>query len=330
MSCGQIHSDPDIYLIEVPSMFAPKGMTNCYLVKGGSRSLLVDVGGASPGAIESLEEGLAYAGVSQDEINYFFTHHHVDHIQNFASFALPGSTVYTSEESLRCASADHTMRYGKLLRRRSMQEGFSDQEVSMLVRCFVGSFAQFDAASHDVRVARDGDSIVVGDHCFSVVALPGHSRGQIGIYHAESRILACGDQVLYDMTPIIEVFDGGYQRNIDTLRYMRDMPISILLPGHGQIREDHYQRIDYLIDRNEMKVEQAYSAIKENPGLTCRDVIPMLEWSAIKSGMTIEDLTPIQKNFILASGISIIFHLLESGRVVEMLDSDGTFRYFVA
>ncbi len=82
------------------------------------------------------------------------------------------------------------------------------------------------------HLVRGGDEIDLGDRRFSIVDLPGHTPGSIGLVDHEERALISGDAV----------YDGGL---IDTLpesdveQYLADdgpaapLDVDVVYPGHG-------------------------------------------------------------------------------------------------
>jgi glyoxylase-like metal-dependent hydrolase (beta-lactamase superfamily II) len=78
---------------------------------------------------------------------------------------------------------------------------------------------------------RDGDVIDLGDWQGEVLHLPGHSPGQIGVFHAQTGTLFGGDAV-YD-GPLI--FDGAGMSIADyteTLLRLRGLDVSQIHGGH--------------------------------------------------------------------------------------------------
>jgi glyoxylase-like metal-dependent hydrolase (beta-lactamase superfamily II) len=83
---------------------------------------------------------------------------------------------------------------------------------------------------------RDGDEIDLGDRKITVLHLPGHSPGSIGLYDAENHALFSGD-VVYGLSDGDQLLDGIRGANIDSyvssLRTLEKMRIDVTYPGHG-------------------------------------------------------------------------------------------------
>lgn len=73
--------------------------------------------------------------------------------------------------------------------------------------------------------------IVVGKKTLSLVALPGHSPDNIGVYLEEDRVLFAGDSYM----PLPYLVDGDIEEMINSLKNMLKMSLENLVPGHGDI-----------------------------------------------------------------------------------------------
>jgi glyoxylase-like metal-dependent hydrolase (beta-lactamase superfamily II) len=77
-----------------------------------------------------------------------------------------------------------------------------------------------------------GDEIDLGDRRFTVVDLPGHTPGSIGLIDHEERALISGDAVydggLIDTMPESDI--GAY---LKTMELLRRLDVDVVYPGHG-------------------------------------------------------------------------------------------------
>jgi glyoxylase-like metal-dependent hydrolase (beta-lactamase superfamily II) len=83
------------------------------------------------------------------------------------------------------------------------------------------------------HLVRGGDEIDLGDRRLTVVDLPGHTPGSIGLVDHEERALLSGDAVyeggLIDTLPESDV--AAYLRTMDVLRRI---DVDVVYPGHGR------------------------------------------------------------------------------------------------
>jgi glyoxylase-like metal-dependent hydrolase (beta-lactamase superfamily II) len=96
--------------------------------------------------------------------------------------------------------------------------------------------ATFEIPGTDVeRTVDDGDVIELGGRSFEVLHTPGHSKGSISFYEAETGILFVGD-LIYE-GPMFAHHDGGSARDYRaTLRRLKDLvpQISVIYPSHNR------------------------------------------------------------------------------------------------
>ena len=84
------------------------------------------------------------------------------------------------------------------------------------------------------RTADEGDVVDLGDRGLSVLHLPGHTPGSIGLWDEERAMLFSGDAVyaeepIIDTTPTSNVDD--YVRTMERLRHLR---VDVVHPGHDE------------------------------------------------------------------------------------------------
>jgi glyoxylase-like metal-dependent hydrolase (beta-lactamase superfamily II) len=97
----------------------------------------------------------------------------------------------------------------------------------------------FDPSAYAVRPAPatgyldDGDVVDLGDRCFQVLHLPGHSPGGIGLWEAATGILFSGDAV-YDGTLFDFLSDSNVADYIRTMRRLRNLPVRVVHGGHNR------------------------------------------------------------------------------------------------
>jgi glyoxylase-like metal-dependent hydrolase (beta-lactamase superfamily II) len=82
------------------------------------------------------------------------------------------------------------------------------------------------------RILDEGDRIETGDRSFTVLHLPGHSFGCIGLYDERDGLLFSGDAV-YDDTLIDDMWCSDRDDYRATMRKLLDLPVRIVHGGHG-------------------------------------------------------------------------------------------------
>jgi glyoxylase-like metal-dependent hydrolase (beta-lactamase superfamily II) len=80
-------------------------------------------------------------------------------------------------------------------------------------------------------VIDEGSLIDLGDRCFEVLHLPGHTEDSIGLWEADTHTLFAGDAIhdgpLIDFLPESRIDDY-----VATMRRLRDLPADVVHAGH--------------------------------------------------------------------------------------------------
>ena len=190
---------------------------NFYHLKGRDLDLVVDTGmGIAPLLPElNLTPGKPVLAVA--------THIHADHVGSLHEFAeragpRPEAEAFSTMED-RWTFA-HEFR------------GLSEP-VSMLPH------AGWKVADYRIepapltRILDEGDVIDLGDRGFTVLHLPGHSFGSIGLYDERHGLLFSGDAVYDDML-IDDMWCSNREDYRATMRRLIDLPVRVVHGGHGE------------------------------------------------------------------------------------------------
>ena len=68
-----------------------------------------------------------------------------------------------------------------------------------------------------------------------LLSVPGHTPGDIAVYHPKSKILFAGDAILEGMDPYIRPDSISIKTWIEHLERLKNLDIEWILPGHGAI-----------------------------------------------------------------------------------------------
>lgn len=223
--------DDRLWLITEPHVH-PIFSANMHLVLGRDADLLIDSGmGIAPlrPVVDHLRADPAKPVICLS------THTHVDHIG--AAHEFDTRLVHPAEAAEQAAPSPYSL--------------VSADLPDALVALFVASgydplwqylvdavpFVEYDLSAYAIAPApatgtvEDGDVIDLGDWQGEVLHLPGHSPGQIGLWHVQSGTLF-GADAIYD-GPLI--FDGPGMSVADyaaSLKRLRDLPVKIVHGGH--------------------------------------------------------------------------------------------------
>ena len=117
-----------------------------------------------------------------------------------------------------------------------IREG-NDAAISLDLACAVGVYPA-GSTLHPCPVEvelREGDSIAVGDVSLSVLDTPGHSDGHVSLVLEDEagRSLFSGDVVFAGGKILLQpTYDCRVDAHVASLRKLRDLDITSLLPGH--------------------------------------------------------------------------------------------------
>ncbi|MFE4195869.1 MBL fold metallo-hydrolase [Paenarthrobacter sp. NPDC056912] len=99
--------------------------------------------------------------------------------------------------------------------------------------------AEYDPDQYAVRSAPstapllEGEIIDLGDRCFRVLHLPGHTPGSICLFEESTGILFSGD-VLYDDILLDEIHGADIRDYVSSMIRLDALPVSTVYPGHGE------------------------------------------------------------------------------------------------
>jgi glyoxylase-like metal-dependent hydrolase (beta-lactamase superfamily II) len=205
-----------------------------WYLRGRERDLLVDTGNGA-GALAPVLARLARAGRPR-EVICLCTHAHVDHIGGFHEF--DRRLLHGAEQELATQVHDSaplaTAKWSAEVLAQLAESGFVPPPVLVDAIPYPG----FDPLTFRPRRAapthlvQGGDEIDLGDRRLTVVALPGHTPGSIGLIDHEERALISGDAI-YDGGLIDTLPESDVESYLGTMEVLRRLDVDIVYPGHG-------------------------------------------------------------------------------------------------
>jgi glyoxylase-like metal-dependent hydrolase (beta-lactamase superfamily II) len=116
----------------------------------------------------------------------------------------------------------------------------------------------------------EGDVVPAGDGVLSAVHTPGHSPDHLCFWHADTRLLFCGDLAWKGSTVVIPPSHGGdvaaYLRSLE--RIIRLAPAT-MLPAHGGVIDRPVELLREYIEHRALRERQILAALHE--GVTSPD-----------------------------------------------------------
>lgn len=205
-----------------------------WYLRGRDRDLLVDTGNGV-GALTPYLARLARGG-RRREIVCVCTHAHIDHIGGFHEFER--RLLHPAEQDLASRVRDGAPLAPAL---------WSEPLLAQLAECgFVPPPVLVDAVPCEgfdpytfrperaapTHLVQGGDEIDLGDRRLSIVDLPGHTQGSIGLVDHQERALISGDAV-YDGGLIDTLPESDVEQYLRTMDLLRRIDVDVVYPGHG-------------------------------------------------------------------------------------------------
>jgi glyoxylase-like metal-dependent hydrolase (beta-lactamase superfamily II) len=264
---------------------APKG-TLCYLVKQDQGWLMVDSCVNDQTCFDALCQQLAALDISLKDIRWLLiTHFHPDH------FGLAGKIKAASDATVIMHRIDWAMI--EMIKTRCQEWSAKDTsqwagslglEPSDFHRYRRGFDLRLMLFPEDLEpdVLLDGEEERVGDNGrLQAILTPGHTPGHVCVYDEKSKMLLSGDHVLLgitsNITPSITGGEDLLGRYLESLRKVREMDVSMVLPAHERPFAELSKRVDELLAHHETRLGQVLAALQNEP-LGANEIAAQVDW----------------------------------------------------
>jgi glyoxylase-like metal-dependent hydrolase (beta-lactamase superfamily II) len=134
--------------------------------------------------------------------------------------------------------------------------------------------AHQDKTFSPTRLLADGDALETSEFRLEAVHTPGHASNHLCYRHDQHNWLFTGDHVIDGSTVVIDPPDGDMRHYIESLQRCVELGCDALAPGHGGVITDPEPVIEWIIAHRLEREAKVLTAIRANPGLTTRDLVP--------------------------------------------------------
>jgi glyoxylase-like metal-dependent hydrolase (beta-lactamase superfamily II) len=259
---------------------------NCYLIEDEPLTL-VDTGPNSGKSLDELEQALGRLGRRIEDLELIvITHQHMDHLglveilarrsgAQVAALDLLGPYLSDFRSS---ATADDEFAQA-VMRRHGIPA-----DMAAVLGAVGAAFRAFGSGAQITVELRDGEDLALRDRTFRVLHRPGHSPSDTVFWDEQRAILIAGDHLLAHISsnPLIarpldgsawaEDGDGGPPRRpsalldyLGSLAATREMPVDIVLSGHGDPVTDHVSLIDERLRLHRRRAEKIARLLESGP-----------------------------------------------------------------
>ncbi len=192
-------------------------LVNVYLLIDGENSILIDAGNSNE-RNQILE---AIAGHKPQLL--ILTHGHLDHIGSALRVVeyLHIPTAMASEDIELITNPSSRQLYGHTTLGKMLAKSARSNSKNIKNDVFVPDI-----------ILHDGDSLEQYGIQAKIVALPGHTKGSIGIVFADN--LIAGDAFFNVLKPTVARIYEDRQAMEDSVQKIKDLGIKMIYPGHGK------------------------------------------------------------------------------------------------
>lgn len=276
---------PGVHRIPVPLPTDGLKAVNVYAIDDPDGVVLIDSGWAMPDTEKALADCLRYLGYDLSDIaRIAVTHAHGDHYtqavllrQEFGSRVSIGRGERPTLEAL----VDSDPKFGEQI---AQLRAFGATEIADRMEQWVRtSFDRGDLLwEYPDAWLDDGDEIELYDRTLDVIATPGHTQGHVVMRDAPAGLLFAGDHILPHITPSIgfeaAVAQTPLRSYLESLRLVKDLPDTLLLPAHGPATPSVHRRVDELLLHHELRLAAMYREVQRGAG-TAFEVASALRWT---------------------------------------------------
>lgn len=312
----------DIYTFEVKLPNNPLKALNVYVVKGGDRTVVFDTGFNAEESKMDLLNGLEALDLKIEDVEVVLTHLHSDHVGLVNLFADAGCKVYAGKVDGELINQMVTNEYWDNLEAMIPLYGMEEDEIMTDEN---PGYKHRLTKTIDYIELKIGDFFEVGDYCFEILDLSGHTPGHLGFYDKEAQIILSADTILDPITPNITFWGFEYpdilNTYVETLYRLQKLKIDQALATHRKIITNHVERIDELVLHHDERLQEILDAMNNEEDYTVREISANISWRIRADNW--DEFPKSQKWFATGETMAHL-HRLVNTECVSMTEREGT------
>lgn len=319
---------PNLFRCEIPLPDNPLKMLNCYIIKDGRKSLIIDTGFNQKECREAFFDYVKQLEIDPGLAEVVITHLHSDHSGLASELYALGAKLYFSAgdgeiTKLEASNTDWEHAY-----RLMKHFGFEESE-DFFERHPGKAFGTND--SFEYNVLNEGDLLEIGEYCFRVVSVPGHTPDSINLYDEQKKIYLSGDHVLAIITPNIGYWGEGYPVVLEeyhsSLKKIYDYDIEVMLPSHRAVIYNHKKRIDELFEHHRIRLAEIEKIVSDAAKpLTVQEIAAKMQWRIRAKDWN--DFPDAQKWFASSEAMAHLDFLVHKDRII-LSKKDDVFYFLI-
>ncbi|HEX2076958.1 MAG TPA: MBL fold metallo-hydrolase [Longimicrobium sp.] len=257
---------PGVHRISVPLPFPPREVA-AWVIEGDAGHVLVDTGIDTRPARDALREAAEELGVTPRSLRFVvLTHAHIDHyglagpVREWSGARL---AMHAREDELARRFVERWPEDRVGVAENFLSGGIPAPLAEALLAASDRIHQRYEYYPPDVLLQGERGTLP-GDGGWEWILTPGHSPGHVTVYHPERGILIAGDHVLPRISPNIGAdlyAEDPLADYLASLRRLRELPVSLVLPSHGEPFGDLAGRIDWILAHHDERNAQTVEAL---------------------------------------------------------------------
>lgn len=265
-------------------------------------------------AEKTLRDALTEAGLAIKDLHRaFITHLHPDHLGMAGMLEAQGVEVLMHRPEIASASYLWSKDYHALglVDAFFLKHGMPPDVDQQMREAWIAMGTRVD--DFTLVPIDDGAEADLGGRGMRVHWTPGHTDHHAVLVDEAEGVLFSGDHVLPRITSNVGLYpytrDDPLGDFMSALRRVRELPVKLVLPAHGEPFDDLKGRVDEILAHHDARLDAVLAALgshERDAYSVARDLFPVLR-------------SAHEERFALAETLAHLRHLEREGRV-EMLD----------